>query len=153
MSSPVLFQGGEVSLPNGRNDEVLVHYDILRSYRRSIRSIHRDPRCDLLKVAERVSIVTLLVAPRLLQQQLLKAHGASSPGSLASRYRHIYDCYAKPSFLRTWYGSWFGYLNTYNDKIISNTVLVRDSEGRESVLDASKWLEAFEKIAGSEPAA
>jgi len=148
LSAPTPVHGHEIDLPNGRNDEVLVHYDILRPYRRSIRSVHRDPRCDLLHVAEKASVVTLVVAPKLLQKQLLKAHNVTDPASLPKRHKHLYECYADPSFLRKWYGSWFEYLKVHAGKTVANTIVVRDGDGRETLADAAKWLESFDKIAG-----
>ena len=138
----------EIDLPPGRNDRVLVHYDMLRPYRRSIRSFNRDPRCDLLDTAENTSVITLMVAPVLYREQLLKAANVKNPSNLGKRHKDIYERSADREFLRTWYESWFDYLGRYQGKMITNKILVRDKAGSEWVIAASDWRNAFDALYG-----
>ena len=140
--------GHEIDLPPGRSDRVLVHYDMLRPYRRSIRSFNRDPRCDLLDTAERTSTITLMVAPALLREQLLKAAGVETPSRLGKRHQDIYERSADREFLSTWYESWFDYLGRYQGKMVSNKILLRDEAGSETIIAASNWRNAFSALYG-----
>lgn len=49
---------------------VILHYDLLRPYGRSTVTFRRDEALDLLGSARKVTVVTLLVSPSRLQQQL-----------------------------------------------------------------------------------
>ncbi|MGQ0486446.1 MAG: methyltransferase domain-containing protein [Hyphomicrobiales bacterium] len=140
--------GHEIDLPRGRTERVLVHYDLLRPYRRSIRAFNRDPRCDLLSVAEKTSVITAMVAPGLLTQQLLEASGAAAPSGLGKRHKDIYERYADREFLAAWYESWFAYLGRHQDKMAVNKVLVRDGSGSERIIPASDWRAAYNALYG-----
>lgn len=138
----------DIDLPAGRSDRALVHYDVLRPFHRSIRAFNRDPRCDLLDVAEKTSVITLMSDPATLRRQLLSAAGAASPGALSKRHREIHERYGDPRFLRTWYESWFSYLQRYAGKMQVNRVLVRGADGSERLIDAAEWRGAYESLVG-----
>lgn len=141
--------GHEISLPNGRVDRALVHYDLLRPHGRSIRAYNRDPRCDLLDVAERATFVTLMVEPSQLRKQLLSANKVTDPSRLSKRHSELYRLYADPSFLRGWYQAWFSYIDRHAKKMTTNVILLRRQDGSESIVPAQNWKSYFTELYGS----
>lgn len=52
-------------------DRLIFHYDFLRPFGRSIETHDRDEALNILKQADRISFITLFVAPNVLKRQII----------------------------------------------------------------------------------
>lgn len=107
---------------NRNPENILFHYDLMRPWGTSMRSYNRDPSLDLLKVAEKISVVTL-VCP---QNALLERHGAVVDKGKGANKRHnkLLKNYQRRDFVDRWYRAWFDRLDDYREKVVSSQVLV-----------------------------
>ena len=131
-------------LPRGRLDNVLLHYDLLRPYRRSTGTHARDPWTDYLSVAERVSIITLMPSRGILQRRIVSAQGDRAEKSESKRHGELRERYATPDFLRAWYGAWFGFLNGLAH--VERSMLLVTDAGGERTMPAAAWEKEFDAI-------
>jgi len=98
----------------GRHERVLFHYDILRPTRNSIRSHERDQALDLVKVAERITIITIVTSRDRLRQQLQKGE-LEREGIVRKEMEKnlkLMQDYLMPHFLHDWYSSWDKFTQT-----------------------------------------
>ncbi len=105
-------------------ENILFHYDMMRPWGTSMRSYSRDPKLDLLQVAEKVSVITL-VCP---QKTLLERHEAVVKGGKARNKRHkrLLKNYQHRSFVDRWYRDWFNFLEAHKDLISDSKILVTE---------------------------
>ncbi len=95
---------GSMQLPPGRVESAIFHFDLLRPFGRSLRTIDRDISIELMKTADRVNIFTLIASPETMRQRLLKEMSEKGKNR---RHRNIYDSYRSPGFVEQWYEQWF----------------------------------------------
>jgi 2-polyprenyl-3-methyl-5-hydroxy-6-metoxy-1,4-benzoquinol methylase len=127
-------------LPRGRIERLMLHYDILRPYGRSIRTFHRDPALDIMTVADRISVLTLVAPTATLRRQIEEGELAGSRFKLRKRQRDIRARYDSAEFLSNWYDQWFRFLERHEEKCGSHLVTA-DGEGRYELLPAARWRE------------
>ena len=137
-SIPVCNAGGKV-LPAGKLKEAFFHYDILRPYRRSLRSIGRDISTQLLTVPNRLTVVTLMTETETMQDRMVREGFTDKRGA---RHLAIHESYNDPEFLRRWYYEWFGSLAPTAE----HRVVTTDAEGAYSLSDTSDARGAMEVI-------
>jgi hypothetical protein len=140
----------DIDLPRGPVGGVVLHYDLLRPYRRSIRTFARDPRCDLIKCADRVTFITLMppIATLMKRLETNELSGRTSRG--AKRQRHLAERYEDPRFLEAWYQAWMDYTAAYKAKTARHLLYHADG-GRETIDDARNWKKAYAKAAARTP--
>ncbi len=138
--------GHDIELPRGKVGGVIVHYDLLRPYRRSIRTFARDPRCDLIKVADEVTFITLMPPAGVLQARLAKNELSGFAGRSRKRQAHLAERYKDPSFLESWYEAWMEYTAGYKGKTKSHVVYFAEGD-KETVSPASQWRKRYRQIA------
>jgi SAM-dependent methyltransferase len=97
----------------GRLDKLIFHYDFLRPSRTSIHSFDRDPSLDLLKVAEKVTILTVATPRRRLAEQLQKGEISRKGRKPRERDFQLLKLYGTPQFLNDWYSSWEAFGETF----------------------------------------
>jgi hypothetical protein len=137
----------KTQLPIGHLGNVVLHYDLLRPYRRSIKTYGRDPRCDFLEVADNISVITLMPGREVLRQRL----GASSEGSwwrggkLSERHRELYERYGEAEFLQNWYEQWFAFCDRFADRM-KDSVLLIDDESNSRTVPAKDWRAEYAKL-------
>jgi hypothetical protein len=121
---------------------LVLHYDILRPYLRSIKTYERDPRCDFLKLAEKITLVTLM-SPREVLRRRLKHNemGNRWRKRKAKRYEELYRQYGTNRFLETWYEAWFKYCGRYR-QVVQNLLYISD-DTTARVLQADNWRAEF----------
>jgi hypothetical protein len=130
------------NLPIGEIPGLVLHYDILRPYLRSIKTYERDPRCDFLKLAEKITLVTLM-SPREVLRRRLKHNemGNRWRKRKAKRYEELYRQYGTNRFLETWYEAWFKYCGRYR-QVVQNLLYISD-DTTARVLQADNWRAEF----------
>jgi len=137
----------KTQLPNGPLSNVVLHYDLLRPYRRSIKTYARDPRCDYFEVADKISVVTLMPGREVLRQRL----GASPEGSrwrggkLSERHRELYDRYGEADFLQGWYEQWFQFCDGFADRM-KQSVLLIDDDSQSRTVPARDWRVEYARL-------
>jgi 2-polyprenyl-3-methyl-5-hydroxy-6-metoxy-1,4-benzoquinol methylase len=125
-------------LPIGELAELILHYDILRPYSRSIRTYERDPRCDFLKIAEKITLVTLMSPREVLCRRFERSElGFRRRKRKAKRYKELYLQYGTGRFLETWYENWFKYCEKY-PQIARNLIYISDDVAAR-FLPANQW--------------
>ena len=139
--------GHAIDLPRGRVDGVIVHYDLLRPYRRSIRTFERDPRCDLMSVADKVTVITLMPKPSVLKERIKKNELSGFTLKSRKRQKHLLGRYDDPSFLKSWYGQWFEFVAKIGKRLAGNFVYVSDGSG-EDIRLAKSWKSIYEDNLG-----
>ena len=137
----------KTQLPTGPLENVVLHYDLLRPYRRSIKTYTRDPRCDFFEVADKITVVTLLSAREVLRGRLgANAERAPWRGSrLSERHRELYDRYGEPDFLQAWYDRWFAFCDRFADRLRENVLLINDDRSSRSV-PAKDWRQEYANL-------
>jgi SAM-dependent methyltransferase len=144
---PVFALDQKTPLPTGPLDEVVLHYDVLRPYRRSIKTYARDPRCDFLEAADRITFITLMSPAHVLRRRL----GANGAGSLwrgkrmSRRHRDLYDRYDEPAFLEGWYAQWFEFCGRFADRTGNNLLLIGDDSNARTA-PAEAWREEYARL-------
>ena len=148
-------EGGDVEfaidhktqLPNGPLRNVVLHYDLLRPYRRSIKTYARDPRCDFLEVADTISVVSLMPGREVLRRRL----GAGAEGSrwrggkLSERHQELYDRYGEADFLQGWYEQWFQFCDGFADRL-KESVLLIDDDSTSRIVPAKDWRVEYARL-------
>jgi predicted RNA methylase len=134
-------------LPIGEMAGLILHYDILRPYLRSIRTYERDPRCDFLKQAEKITLVTLMSPREVLCRRFERSElGYRWRKRKARRYEELYRQYGTGRFLETWYENWFKYCERY-PQITRNLIYISDDAGAR-ILHANQWRAEFRNLFG-----
>ncbi|MSP83149.1 MAG: methyltransferase domain-containing protein [Alphaproteobacteria bacterium] len=136
------------NLPRGRVDRAIMHYDLLRPYRRSIKAYDRDPATDLFGEAEALSVVTLMVAPDRLRDQLRTSELTGRRGQRRKRQADIHERYAERDFLRSWYEAWFALVARHAPRLRNNAIVVRRGAA-DDILPAQCWREVYEGLLGN----
>ncbi len=136
--------GHDIDLPGGRVDGAIVHYDLLRPYRRSIRTFDRDPRNDLMAVADKVTVITLMPPLKVLKERLIKNELSGFNLKSRKRQKHILKRYEDPGFLKSWYGQWFEFTDGFGDRIVGNHVYVSHGD-TETIVPAADWQALFDR--------
>jgi 2-polyprenyl-3-methyl-5-hydroxy-6-metoxy-1,4-benzoquinol methylase len=133
------------NLPGGRVDRALMHYDLLRPWGRSIKAYGRDPGADVFAEAERLDVLTLMVEPNRLRDQLARAELSGAKGRKRRRQAEAHARYADPAFLLGWYDQWFAFLERFGHNLGSNLLVVRRSH-EDEVLPASGWRAIYDEL-------
>jgi SAM-dependent methyltransferase len=102
-----------VDLPRGRHEQLMLHYDFLRPSRTGVRSHDRDPVLHLLRVAERVTILTLVARRDVLREQLQRGEIDRPDRKVRRRDLELLERYGKPQFLADWYEGWMDFCAGY----------------------------------------
>jgi SAM-dependent methyltransferase len=97
------------ALPSGSLDTVVLHYDLLRPFDRSMQSHWRDPVFDVLGCANEVTVINLFNNRADLQERITNAELSKS--SPQRRHFHILKQYENPDFLPAWYEAWLDAVN------------------------------------------
>lgn len=95
----------------------LLHHDFLRPVMRGIPSHERDEALDLLKVAKKITFVTVWTAPEFLARQISDAEIRSGrPLAATAHHRRIRDIYLNdPDRVRREYLRWFEFTERWSD--------------------------------------
>jgi 2-polyprenyl-3-methyl-5-hydroxy-6-metoxy-1,4-benzoquinol methylase len=121
------------TLPLGRQEHVVLHYDILHPYMRSLRSYGRDSVLSIFDSAERISFLTIMTARDQLQEQFHRRELENLSllrkvlPVLRRRTERIYNDYAGNSFLRGWYRFWFEYCATKSRGRLARNLIVENN--------------------------
>jgi hypothetical protein len=136
-------------LPPGPLEGLVHQYDLLRPYHRSIKTYARDPRCDFFKVADRITVLTMMSPSDVLRRRIVDSRRKAPWRStrLSVRHREIYECYGHPDFLRGWYAQWFEFCDRYADRIGENLLLI-DGGGGSRIASGSTWQDEYAKLSG-----
>ena len=137
-------------LPLGPQEHVMFHYDMLRPFGRSIRSHERDPACDLIRLADKVTFLTILTpAPRLRQQIFEHEVGKRvgfwkrirkvSEGRQTARHRKLLKYYGNGDFLYQRYKEWFDFCAKFKEKTVDHVIV--ENEGEYRFHPGDKWEE------------
>lgn len=134
-------------LPTGPIDGLVLHYDLLRPHRRSMKTYSRDPRCDFFEVADKITVVTLMSPPEVLRRRLVASRKKAPWRSarLSVRHRELYERYGEPEFLQGWYGRWFEFCDRFADRISDNLLLISDDDGSR-IAPAKQWREEYARL-------
>jgi SAM-dependent methyltransferase len=136
--------GHDIDLPRGQVEGAVVHYDLLRPYRRSIRTFARDPRCDLMAVADKVTVITLMPKASALKKRIQDNELSGFTLKSRKRQKHLLERYEDAGFLRSWYQQWFDFVDSFGDKVAGNHIYVSDGES-EAVEPAEGWQEVYQR--------
>jgi SAM-dependent methyltransferase len=118
-------------LPPGAHDHVLLHYDVLRPYKRSLRTHDRDPATSILECAEKVSIFTIMATPDRMRQQLRSGEIVTKAfWRRPRRHLDLLEQYAQPNFLHEWYAAWFKFCDRHKARVVKNVVVENDGDYR-----------------------
>ena len=96
------------SFPNQLNDTVVFHYDINSINRHGIHSYDRDQSLDILRCAEKTSIVLLAPSQKILLRQMINSE--SKDGYLSSHHNALQKNYNSLEWLRALNLDWLEYL-------------------------------------------
>jgi SAM-dependent methyltransferase len=134
-------------LPVGPIDGLVHHYDLLRPHRRSIKTYARDPRCDFLEVADRISVVTLMSPSDVLRRRMVASRKKAPWRStrLSERHRELYERYGEADFLQGWYEQWFQFCNRFADRIRENLLLIND-DSNSRIVPARDWRVEYARL-------
>ena len=130
-------------LGRGRLENLILHYDFLRPWRTSIHSYARDPALELLNLAERVSIVTIVAGRSRLREQLRRKeiephHGR---GGASDSHMKLLELYDRPQFLNDWYAAWDAFVST----VPAATRLMVENRGEFTCPAPIDWPEILER--------
>jgi 2-polyprenyl-3-methyl-5-hydroxy-6-metoxy-1,4-benzoquinol methylase len=128
-SPPLFLDASDVdSLPAGPLDTVVYHYDLLRPFRRSVRTHARDPAFHLLSSADRVTLITLANRPEVLGQRIVDTELSRSWFREKARHRDLQRRYQSPGFLLEWYDAWLTATAPYLEDQGSSYLVVTDDD-------------------------
>lgn len=116
-------------LPDGEQPTAIFHYDLLHAFGRSARTIDRDVSVQLLKHADRVTILTLATPLPILKQRLTNEIAGS--WRKKKRQRRILENYSKPGFTERWINEWFEVCTKEVPEAQHMTVMANDHGGYE----------------------
>jgi SAM-dependent methyltransferase len=132
------------TLPLGELDHVVLHYDLLHPFMRSLRSYDRDPVLSIFDVAERITFLTVMAPQQRLRNQIHQRELAAPSIArkfipmLRKRTESIHERYADQSFLEDWYRAWFEFCTKRtHDRIAGNIVVL--NKGDYSYHPADNW--------------
>ena len=131
----------------GMTGKCVLHFDILRPFRRGMRTIERDPAVEILTVCDRLRVVTLMPPPAQLRRQFEVALSAERRPD--ERQRKIEEGYGRSGFLKAFYARWFACLERLAPRIVSSEILV-DGGGSHRVAPASRWQQVFAELHGGD---
>lgn len=92
-------------LPDGPLGHVILHYDLMRPFDRSLRTHQRDPATSLALAARRVTVLTLDPPRDRLAGQIKAANPNPS-----KRHLRLEKLYREPGFVDRWYQEWFAFV-------------------------------------------
>ena len=137
------------SLPGGEQEHVILHYDMLRPFDRSLRTYERDPACDLLQIADKISFLTIVTDSARLRDQLANHKVSRRKGlwaviakpnvKLNKRHHKLLALYEEPSFLQDRYREWFEFCAKVAEKTDSHTFV--ENQGTYAFHGFDKWEE------------
>lgn len=122
-------------LPTGRLERVLLHYDLLRPQTGSLKTHTRDPILDVLRVADRVTVITLVNQPERLVTQIEKGELARPNWRRRRRHEKLRDLYKTGSFLVGWYESWFRFC----EGLVRARLILVENDGQFRERPAAEW--------------
>ena len=134
------------ALPNGPIERLVLHYDILRPWGRSIRSYGRDPALDLLDVAERVTVLTLMASPATMLKQIEQGELGRSGWKKPKRHHKLHERYRDAGFLEDWYRRWAAFIGAEGPKR-RHAIVVNGSDGDLALHDAAGWSALYRSFA------
>ncbi len=112
-------------LPGGRLERVILHYDMLRPLRGSLKTYERDTLLDLMRVAERVTVVTIAADRARLVRQIEESELKGPKWRWARYHMKLRDAYSSPGFLERWYRTWLDFCAECRN--LTRLVLVENS--------------------------
>jgi hypothetical protein len=125
-------------LPPGQLDTLVLHYDFLRPSRTGMRSHERDPVLHLLRVAERVTILTLVTPREALRQQLREGEIGRAGRKARQRDIDLLGYYGKPHFLADWYSGWMEFCRRFPSA--SHRLILNETGGFQEI-SIERWRE------------
>lgn len=129
----ILTKAGKAGgLPTGRVENAVLMYDLMRPYRQAIRTIERDIVLDLLKIADKVSFITLVTPVERLRAQISDKEVKRLIGKLGEkRQDELLSVYRQGNgspVLRSFYEEWFAYRERYRHKTAHDVLVVNNGE-------------------------
>jgi len=129
----------------GRTEKLILHYDILRPFWRSLVTINRDPAIRIFDVCERLRFVTIMPCPTQLRRQYQLA--MTTERRIDERKEKIGEAYSSSAFLKGWYAAWFSLLERLAPRTVMNEILVSTGHGFR-VVSGATWQDVFEELHG-----
>lgn len=121
LAAPVLLSRDRVErLPQGRIEHLIMQYGLLSPLDRAIRHYDRDPLLDLFCAARDINFFTMVTPRDQLREQLKQRDLIWDQGHPG--HEMLYELYAKPNFLRTWYDLWFDFCSS-QESLIQNVIV------------------------------
>ena len=115
-----------LGLPTGKIDTLVVHYDMLRPHLSSIKSYERDIPLQILIAADEVTSLALVADEKILQDRITKHE--LSRFFVKKRHRRIFEDYANPNFLPSFYTEWTTFCDQHEN--LTNSLVVKtDAQG------------------------
>jgi hypothetical protein len=125
------------TLPRGHHSHVVLHYDMLRPFETSLHDYERDLAVDLIRVAQRITFLTIYADPERLQQQITASEiDSRSPGKQSHRHLRIREFYRDPGFIASWYSRWLEFCETFREKTSGSFFL--QNRGDYTILPATR---------------
>ena len=122
-------------LPAGHHERLLLHYDFLRPSRTGMRSHDRDPVLHLMRVADRLTVLTLVAPRSRLREQLEKGEIGRADRKVRKRDLELLESYRTEVFLNDWYSAWVKFCGRFPK---GRQTLVRN-EGEFSPVPLDTW--------------
>jgi SAM-dependent methyltransferase len=125
------------TLPPGRHSHVVLHYDMLRPFETSLHSYDRDLAVDLIRMAQRVTFLTIYADPERLQRQITASEiDSRNPGKQSHRHLKIRELYKDPGFIASWYFRWLEFCEAFREKTAGSFFL--QNRGDYTILPATR---------------
>jgi 2-polyprenyl-3-methyl-5-hydroxy-6-metoxy-1,4-benzoquinol methylase/GTPase SAR1 family protein len=136
-------QPKSVYLPRARSSGpptgecVLFHYNMLNAYVSTAAIHENDENLDIMRLADRLSVLTVWARPEQLVQQITKSEIDKGPFHRPTR-RHLQlrEEYRNPARVRFHYESWNRFVSNLTAE---NWMIVRDSEGAPHMQSVAEW--------------
>jgi SAM-dependent methyltransferase len=125
----------------GRRDRLILHYDFLRPSRTSIHSYDREPALDLLQVAEKVTILTVVTPRFRMAEQLRKGEIEPEGRNPRERDLELLRLYDTPQYLNDWYNAWMA----FSSSLLTATRLVVENQGEFRRASRDDWSAVLEQ--------
>ncbi len=116
---------------------VLFHYNMLNAYVSTAAIHENDENLDIMRLADRLSVLTIWARPERLVQQITKSEIDKGPFHRATR-RHLQlrEEYHNPARVRFHYESWNRFVSGLTAE---NWMIVRDDAGAPHMRSVSEW--------------
>jgi 2-polyprenyl-3-methyl-5-hydroxy-6-metoxy-1,4-benzoquinol methylase len=124
---PVVQAREMVELSGSTFGNIVLHYDFLRPSARGLHSYEKDEALHVLRAADRISIVTLLVPPERLVRQLTEGE-INHKRKVRARHRDLLKTYSDPARVVEFYRRWFAFCERFDSKIQTHLIVEFDRQ-------------------------